>query len=340
MDSLSTVPLEADSRLALAVIASSNAPLLLLDGDLEVVAASDSFCTAFQLDPASIAHRPLAALGSGEWNVPQLDSLLRATVAGHAEIDAYEMDLRRDGVGDRCLVLNAHKLAYGGGAEVRLLLAITDVTDARISAKLKDDLLREKAILLQELQHRVANSLQIIASVLMQSARRVKSDETRGHLYDAHSRVMSIASLQSQLAASRLGEVELRPYFTELCRTIGASMIRDPGRISLEVSVDDSIIGADASVSLGLIVTELVINALKHAFPGHRGGRILVDYKKGEGTAWTLSVVDDGVGMPAEPFSAVPGLGTSIVGALANQLRARVDRAAAEPGTAVFIVHD
>lgn len=338
MDSLVSVRPEADSRLALAVIASSNAPLLLLDGDLDVVAASESFCAAFELDPASVAHRPLAALGAGEWNVPQLDSLLRATVAGHAEIDAYEMDLKRDGVDDRCLVLNAHKLAYGG-TEVRLLLAIADVTEARHSARLKDDLLREKAVLLQELQHRVANSLQIIASVLMQSARRVKSDETRGHLYDAHSRVMSIAALQSQLAASRLGEVELKPYFTELCRTIGASMIRDPRRIALEVSVDDSVIGADASVSLGLIVTELVINALKHAFPGNRRGRIMVDYKKGAGTAWTLSVVDDGVGVPAEPFSAVPGLGTSIVGALAHQLRARVDRAAGEPGTAVFVVH-
>jgi two-component sensor histidine kinase len=340
MDSFAQVRPKADSRLALAVVASSNAPLLLLDGDLDVVAASDSFCAAFQLDPASVRHRPLAALGDGEWAVPQLDSLLRATAGGHAEIDAYEMDLKREGVDDRCLVLNAHKLDHGDPATIRLLLAISDVTDARRSDKLKDDLVREKAILLQELQHRVANSLQIIASVLMQSARRVKSDETRDHLYDAHSRVMSIASLQSQLAASRLGEVELRPYFTELCRTIGASMIRDPRRIALEVSVDDSRTGADASVSLGLIVTELVINALKHAFPGNRAGRILVDYKSGEGAAWTLSVVDDGVGMPAEPFSAVPGLGTSIVGALAAQLGARVDRSAAEPGAAVFIVHD
>ena len=76
-----------------------------------------------------------------------------------------------------------------------------DVTDARIAEKLKDDLLKEKAVLLQELQHRVANSLQIIASVLMQSARRVQSDEARTHLQQAHQRVMSVASLQHHLAA-------------------------------------------------------------------------------------------------------------------------------------------
>ena len=76
----------------------------------------------------------------------------------------------------RCLVINAHKLDYFDADNVRLVLSAADVTDARISDKLKDDLLREKAILLQELQHRVANSLQIIASVLMQSARRVRSE--------------------------------------------------------------------------------------------------------------------------------------------------------------------
>ena len=83
-------------------------------------------------------------------------------------------------------MLNVKKLDYGNADEVRLLLAVADVTDARLAEKLKDDMLRqkddlarEKAILLQELQHRVANSLQIIASVLLQSARRVESDETR-----------------------------------------------------------------------------------------------------------------------------------------------------------------
>ena len=145
------------------------------------------------------------------------------------------MDLKRPGREPRRLVITAHQLDYGDAANVRLLLAVSDVTDARLAEQLKDDLLREKAILLQELQHRVANSLQIIASVLMQSARRVQSDETRGHLHDAHSRVMSVAALQQQLAASRLGDVELRAYFTELCESIGASMIRDHDKLSLTV---------------------------------------------------------------------------------------------------------
>ena len=170
--------------LALALVASSDAPILLLDGDLAVVAASASFCGAFKIDPAATDGRSLFALGAGEWDVPQLRSLLRVTLSGGAQVGAYEMDLKPPGRDTRRLVITAHQLEHGDPLNVRLLLSISDVTDARLAERLKDDLLREKAVLYQELQHRIANSLQIIASVLMQSARRVASAETRGHLQE------------------------------------------------------------------------------------------------------------------------------------------------------------
>ena len=322
--------------LALAVISTSDAPLLLLDADLAVIVASRSFCRAFQCDPAIVAGQPMAAIGAGEWNVPQLDSLLRATAAGFAEVEAYEMTLQQGADNPRRLVINAHKLEDAEGGEIRLLLSVADVTDARRSEKQKDDLLREKAILLQELQHRVANSLQIIASILMQSARRVQSEETRGHLKDAHSRVMSIASLQQQLATSQLGQVPLRGYLTNLCRSIAASMIPDHSLLTLVAEIDDSTVEADTSISLGLIVTELVINALKHAYPDGRGGKIRVGYHADE-AEWALSVSDDGVGMPPESPDTKGGLGTSIVKALAQQLQAEILLVDAKPGTVVTV---
>ncbi|MGA2952176.1 MAG: histidine kinase dimerization/phosphoacceptor domain -containing protein [Caulobacteraceae bacterium] len=329
---------EIAQSLALAMVAASEAPVLLLDGDLTVIAASASFCRSFEIEPAETSGLPVFELGSGEWNVRQLRALLKAVASGMAAVPAYEMRLNRDGRESRQLVVTAHKLEFGDTEHVHLLVTVSDVTEARIAEKLKDDLLREKAILLQEVQHRVANSLQIIASVLMQSARNVQSEETRTYLHDAHSRVMSIAAVQKQLAASRLGDVELRPYFTQLCESLGASMIRDHDRQTIEVHTDDSAVKADVSVSLGLIVTELVINALKHAFPGGRGGKISVDYLA-HGPNWTLSVGDDGVGMPEDLASATPGLGTSIVEALARQLRARVQVADGRPGTVVSVIH-
>ena len=334
--SLDTHPVD---NLALAVVASSDAPIVLLDGDLKVVAASQSFCRAFQIDPRSVDGRPLLFdLGDGEWDVPQLRSLLKATLAGVADIEAYEMDLKRADMEPRRLVLRAHTLSYGAPTEVRMMLAVSDVTDARLAAQFKDDLLREKATLLLELQHRVANSLQIIASVLLQSARRAGAGETQATLYDAHSRVVSVAALQRHLAASPLGDVGLRAYFTELCETIGASMINDRTQLRLLVVADDSVASADVSVSLGLIVTELVINALKHAFPDGRKGKIAVDYDA-EGPSWALTVFDDGIGMRAGGKSTKAGLGTSIVEALAKQLHASVQIADAKPGVVVSVLH-
>ncbi|MEO7054774.1 MAG: histidine kinase dimerization/phosphoacceptor domain -containing protein, partial [Rhizomicrobium sp.] len=159
--------------LAFALVAASTTPLLLLDDDLNVVTASASFGVAFRLDPALAVSGPLAALGGGEWNMPQLGALLKATMSGYAQVEDYEMNLAREGRPTRHLVLNAHKLAYDG-SEGRLLLSIQDVTEVRSAQKRADDALRDKDILLQELHHRVANSLQIIASVLMQSARKVQ----------------------------------------------------------------------------------------------------------------------------------------------------------------------
>jgi two-component sensor histidine kinase len=149
---------------------------------------------------------------------------------------------------------------------------------------------------------------------------------------------MSIASVQQQLAQSAEGDVALRPYFTQLCASLGASMIEDPARLSIQVVADDTVVSSETSISLGLIVTELVINALKHAFPDGRQGKISVDYTA-RGPNWSLSVGDDGIGMPADPQAVKPGLGTSIVEALASQLEAEVQVANATPGTTVDIVH-
>lgn len=262
----------------LAIVVGSNEPLLFLSAKLNVIAASDSFCQAFEVDPATVSGRHISQLGNGEWAMPKLASLLNATASGSAMIEAYEINLNRPNREPRQLVLNARPLADGQTENVRLLLAITDVTSVRNEAQQKDDLIREKAILVQEVQHRVANSLQIIASVLMQSARRVQSEEARGYLQNAHHRVMSIAAVQKQLSVSESGKVSLGPYLSQLCESLGASMIADARRLSISVSADSCMVEAGVSIHLGLIVTELVINALKHAFPDQLTGTIKIEY--------------------------------------------------------------
>ena len=325
------------STLAMALIISSHAPVVMLDGELLVIAASASFYRQFDIARPSGGSVKFAELGNGEWNVPQLMVLLRQTAAGRPEIESYEMDLIRPGMPICRLELSAHKVDYiAENGAIRIVLAVTDVTAVRLANKQKDDLIQQKHVLMQELQHRVANSLQIIASVLMQSARKVNSEETRRHLNDAHQRVMSVATLQKQLATTQEGEVVLRDYFTELCESISASMIGTNSDLRLIANVDGSKVDARISVSLGLIVTELVINSLKHAFPaGNQSGQISVNYQSSE-AGWSLRVDDDGIGFP-KGEAVKPGLGTGIVEALAGQLDAQVKITDAHPGTRVTI---
>jgi len=324
--------------LTLAVVASSPGPLLLLDGDLSIIAASTSFCEEFDASPADLTGRQLYALDDGAWDSPELRGLMAATIAGETPGEACEIDLKASRQPVRRLIVQARRLTYLDLDQTRILVAVTDVTDARADAALKEAALRHSSILLQEVRHRVANSLQIIASVLLQNARKTGSDETRGHLKDAHSRVMSVAALERMLSTSEEGEVEVHAYFTSLCENIAASMIGEVDRISLTVEGGHGVVEARVSVSLGLIVTELVINALKHAFPDGRPGKITVDYNF-HGPNWILCVRDDGVGMPSTAAPIRTGLGTSIVQALASQLHATVQVTPEHPGTQVSIEH-
>ena len=165
-------------------------------------------------------------------------------------------------------------------------------------------------------------------------------DETRAQLHDAHHRIMSIATVQQQLQASALGnKIEIGPYLSKLADSLAKSMIGDRRPVSVAVQADAGTAVSSQAVSIGLIVTELVINALKHAFPDRHEGAILVKYEV-EGAHWRLSVSDDGVGRTDEGAEAArTGLGTSIVESLARQLGGRVELSSGPQGTIVSIIH-
>jgi two-component sensor histidine kinase len=116
-------------------------------------------------------------------------------------------------------------------------------------------------------------------------------------------------------------------------------MIAEPGSQTVSVVADDSVMSSDRSVSIGLIVTELVINALKHAFPqGTMGGSITVTFASTP-LGWVLTVADDGVGLAGDHAPSKAGLGTGIVNALAGQLAATVAVTNANPGTLISVTH-
>jgi chemotaxis protein methyltransferase CheR len=237
--------------------------------------------------------------------------------------------------------LNARQVFYAGGAGTTILLGMEDVTARMMAEREKNDLLKQKDMLLEELQHRIANSLQIIASIILLKARAVQSEETRLHLHDAHKRVMSIAAVQKQLHASGVGgSIEIAPYLSRLCETLASSMIGETRPIVLKMIGEGGSASSRQAESLGLIVTELVMNALKHAFPDDKiEGLITVSYDRHDAN-WRLSVSDNGVGKPDGGFApGKSGLGTGIIKALSHQIDAQVETVANAGGTTVSITH-
>ncbi|MET1025571.1 MAG: histidine kinase dimerization/phosphoacceptor domain -containing protein [Dongiaceae bacterium] len=338
-----------DARsLAQAIVDTVREPLLVLDRHLRVVAASRSYYLTFGVERGEVDGRTLYALGDGQWDIPSLRALLEKIGGGSAALEAFEVDRDFPGIGRRAMLLNARKVFYEDSSHTTILLAIEDVTERRAAEREKADLLcqteellRQKEVLLQEMQHRVANSLQIIASVLLLKARTVTSEETRLHLNDAHRRVMSVAAVQEHLHASWQGDlIQIGPYLTKLCESLAASMIADSRPVALRVVADGGAIMSSKAASLGLIVTELVINCLKHAFPTDRQNSEVVVSFEVNGSDWNLVVADNGVGKPAGgAMLPKDGLGTSLISALAHQLDAKVDVVSSPAGTRVAISH-
>ncbi len=334
------IDLHEASALAQAIVDTVRDPQLVLDQDLRVVTANRAFYRTFWMNLQDIQGRPIYGLGNGQWDIPELRLLLADVAPQHAAMEAYEVERDFPGIGRRSMLLNAREVFNHGGARKLILLAFEDVTDRRDAEREISELLQQKETLLQEMQHRIANSLQIIAGILLLKARAVQSEETRLHLRDAHVRVMSVAAVQQQLQGARHGEpIEIGPYLSRLCDTLAASMIGDSRPISVKVEADAAAVASNEAISMGLVTTELVINALKHAFPNDSAGEIRVSYEVDEAN-WRLSVSDDGAGLRQdESGRAHTGLGNSIVEALAHQLKASVETTVRSPGVTVSMVH-
>jgi two-component sensor histidine kinase len=334
------VAADAARVVAQGIVDTIREPLLVLDHGLRVVAASRAFCTTFKLDIDDILGQPVYELGRGEWNIPQLRLLLGRIIPEQGAMENYEVEHDFQSLGRRTMLLNAREVHYEGASPANIFLSIEDVTSKRLLERENAELLRLKDTLLDEIYHRVANSLQIIASIISMKARKVTSDEARRHLEETRDRVISVAAVQKYLHASTVaGSVALIPYLSNLCKVISCSMIGDDQAISIEVRGDGGNADRPTAENLGLIAAELVINSLKHAFGDVTTGGLIVVTCDAVETNWTLSVSDNGGGTQKHAIVAESGLGTGIVAALARQLNALVETTSGPEGTFVTIAH-
>jgi two-component sensor histidine kinase len=221
-----------------------------------------------------------------------------------------------------------HDIAFLQGAANLLGMAIER---QRIESNLKAAV-EQRDVLLQEIEHRVKNSLQLVISMLHLQASSVADEGVRRQLQEASGRIAAVARAHQRLhQGGEARTIELGTYLAELCGDLGASV----GACTIEPELEPRILVAtDRAIPLALIVTELVTNAAKYAYPGSGSGPIRVVLTIDPAHGIGLSVADDGVGLPAgfDPATS-SGLGMRIARALAQQAGARLELAPCARGT-------
>jgi len=332
--------------LALAIVDTLPEPFLVLDDTLHLLAGSRCFYEVFGEDPAKAHGRSLFELSDGQWNIPGLCQLLKSVVPQRTAVEDFEFEKTFAHLGKRTIQLNALPIRDDDGESRMVLLAIKDITDRRVAEQEKqrllehtEELLEQQRTLLREMRHRIANSLQIIASILLLKAGSVSSEETKNELRAAHQRVMSVAVVQGHLNASDgIEQIEMGPYLTKLSGGLASSMVGPKQHIDIAVGTSEGALPTSHAVSIGLIVTELIINAIKYAFPKHRSSaRIRVTFEMAK-SDWKLTVADNGVGRSGEvELKTSSGLGTALVGALAKQLKAQITETSSAKGLTVEV---
>ena len=194
--------------------------------------------------------------------------------------------------------------------------------------------LREKEVLLREIHHRVKNNFQIVISLLNLQSGSMKASPAQQVLRDSQDRVRSMALVHERLYnTAGLARIEVEPYVRSLVGGLVASHGAVAEKIHLRLHVDDVSLGMEAAVPCGLILNELVSNALKHAFPDGRGGEIAVELHKAEAGGFILRVSDDGVGFPPGlDHRQTDSLGLQLVTTLVTQLDGTIEKRPG-PGT-------
>ncbi|MDP3177469.1 MAG: histidine kinase dimerization/phosphoacceptor domain -containing protein [Spirochaetaceae bacterium] len=232
---------------------------------------------------------------------------------------AFELSLRFDG-GEKVFV-QTEALSRDRGQSC--FLAMTDISERKHSEEALAASLESRAVLFLELQHRVKNNLNVIGSLLEIGTRAANDPGARQVLVSAQARVYSIAAIYERLYLSGgCTEVELAPYIERLAAYLCEAYAVDKGRIALVMELDQAKLDIDRGMTLGLILNELISNAIKYAYPEGSSGVLRVRLKKTPASL-ALTVADCGTGMPTglDP-ATTPTMGLTLVRLLSAQIRA------------------
>jgi PAS domain S-box-containing protein len=309
--------MESEERYRTAIECSNDA-VTIVQGDIRVY-ANQKFLDIFGYDRLDeVIGQPTFYVMHPD-DRDRINEFSRRRQAGEPAPASYEFTgVRKDGT-VIYIEASAAKVTYRG--EPASLAYLRDVTERRKAEEQIKVSLREKEVLLKEVHHRVKNNLQVISSLLSLQAQTVKDDETRRLLEESRNRVKSMAYIHMQLYQSKnFAQIDFAPYVRNLAKNLLESHKKNGERVSLDVRVEDIFLSLDTAIPCGLIINELVSNALEHAFQNGRDGKIIVGLRK-DGKKNMLVVSDNGVGLPREvDLHNTDTLGLQLVSALVDQL--------------------
>lgn len=211
------------------------------------------------------------------------------------------------------------------GKVYSITVIANDITVRKTATEQLKSSLKEKEVLLKEIHHRVRNNLQIISSLLYLQKQSVESDEFADILMESQNRIKSITMVHEKLYDSDdLTRINFPEYIERLVSDLFNSYSTSTRQVAKVIDVENLRLNIETAVPCGLIISELVSNSLKHAFPEGRTGTLIVSLKTGD--EWNeLVISDDGVGFPEEfDFRNTKTLGLKLVNTLVNQINGEI----------------
>ena len=188
-----------------------------------------------------------------------------------------------------------------GDKEYNFVFA-TDITERKKAQEKINKSLLEKEVLLRELHHRTKNNMQVISSLLNLQAEKVKDEFYAEMLLESRNRIRSMALVHEKLYMSDdLSRIVFDDYVKAIAQNILKTYEAVSRRISLITDIEPAPLSIDTAIPCGLIINELLSNALKHAFIGKKSGEIIISFSKVSGNEYLLSVRDNGTGIPDRP---------------------------------------
>jgi len=270
----------------------------------------------------------------------ELESRGEVESVGAPSIDWLGVPLNIDGRTIGVLVVQTYTEGVRYGEEEKNILKFVSdqvamtVHRKRAEAQIKAQL-QEKDVLLKEVHHRVKNNMQVISSLLNLQSRQIKDPNVLEMFKESQRRIRSMALIHERLyQSSDLSRIEFSQYLRNLATHLFHSYKADSSRIRLKIDAEEVFLNINTAIPSGLIINELVSNALKHGFPEGRSGELDIDLHRVGGDGYVLQVKDDGVGFPEGlDFRKTGTLGMQIISTLVEQIEGRLELSR-ENGTA------